>query len=192
MKVWKDYKNPKITADFMKIALSSYFRFKNQYKMVCTEFLLKDVIAYDMKDKFVEVEVKISMVDFHKDKQKPKHKKYLSTRTKKDKQPTLFYYAFPAEMYKEYKEEIIKQIDEINPKYGILVVDNINSVTCIRSAKQLHEKELTKRLSTEIIARLSSENINLRKKVYDFKQESKKEKQVKMKRTDVDGLFENM
>ena len=177
MKVWKDYKNPKITADFMKIALSSYFRFKNQYKMDCTEFLLKDVIAYDMKDKFVEVEVKISMVDFHKDKQKPKHKKYLSTRTKKDKQPTLFYYAFPAEMYKEYKEEIIKQIDEINPKYGILVVDNINSVTCIRSAKQLHEKELTKRLSTEIIARLSSENINLRKKVYDFKQENKKLKQ---------------
>ena len=38
--------------------------------MVCTEFLLKDVVAYDMKDKFVEVEVKISMVDFHKDKQK--------------------------------------------------------------------------------------------------------------------------
>ena len=71
-------------------------------------------------------------------------------------------------------------------------MDNINSVTCIRIAKQLHEKELTKRLSTEIIARLSSENINLRKKVYDFKQESKKEKQVKMKRTDVDGLFENM
>ena len=59
----------------------------------------------------------------------------------------------------------------------ILVVDNINSVTCIRSAKQLHEKELTKRLSTEIIARLSSENINLRKKVYDFKQENKKLKQ---------------
>ena len=126
MKVWKDYKNPKITADFMKIALSSYFRFKNQYKMVCTEFLLKDVIAYDMKDKFVEVEVKISMVDFHKDKQKPKHKKYLSTRTKKDKQPTLFYYAFPAEMYKEYKEEIIKQIDEINPKYSIISVGKNN------------------------------------------------------------------
>lgn len=176
MKVWKDYKNPKITADFMKIALTSYFRFKKQYKMVCTEFLLKDVIAYNMKDKFIEVEVKISMVDFHKDKSKPKHKKYLSTRTKKDKQPTLFYYAFPTEMYNQNKKEIDKQIEEINPKYGIILVSNLNTVSCARPAEQLHTKELNSKLTTEIIARLSSENINLRKKVYDFKQEKKKDK----------------
>lgn len=173
MKIWKDYKNPEITTDFMKVALTSYFRFQKQYKMVCTEFLLKDVVAYDMKDKLIEVEVKISMVDFYKDKSKPKHKKYSSTRTKKDKQPTYFYYAFPYDMYWQNQEEIEKQISELNTKYGILLVKNITQVDCLQVAKRLHDKELNKKLSTEIVARLSSENINLRKKLYDFKQKEK-------------------
>ena len=66
----------------IKLALLEYYRYKRNY--VCTtEFQLfsgvSDVVSYDLKKNLIDIEVKISKVDFKADFKKRKHYIYTNT-----------------------------------------------------------------------------------------------------------------
>lgn len=162
----------KITSDFMKIVVASYYRFKLHYYYTCTEYDFMDVCACNGK-KFVEIECKISLSDLKKDKLKPKHLFY--SGQKKSKYATIpnrFYYCITREMYEN--EKCLKFIEELNPNYGIFIVENWREPIRVKEAKNLHQENVNQNTIDDIIKRITSENIGLRKKLY--KQKNDKEK----------------
>ena len=158
--------NEEIDANYMKIAVQSFFRYKKQYKLTCTEYCYKDVVAFKGSD-FIEVEVKISKSDLKADLHKPKHKKYVKgSETQKANYPNEFYYAFPKELYQD--EEVKEIVEKLNPKYGIIIVKDIYDVMIVKFATKLHDIKFRTTLKDDVIARLTSENINLRQKLYNI------------------------
>ena len=72
-------------------------------------------------------------------------------------------------MYED--EECVKFIEKLNPKYGIMVVGELGQIFIKKGAMFLHKEKLQERDKERIIARLSSENICLRQKLYDIRNE---------------------
>lgn len=162
-----------INSDYMKIIVASYYRFILQNKYTCTEFERMDVCTCN--DKYmIEIEIKVTKSDLKNEK---KHKLKKHSRYSTGKQiinkyiiPNKYYICIPDYMLDKDKE-YQKIIEDLNPKYGIMVIrhDNPTQPFEIKSAEFLHKKEVTQEIKDQIIKRMSSENIGLRQKLYDLK-----------------------
>ena len=153
----------------MLIDLMGYFRFKRGFSLVCSEFDGMD-LAVIGNETYIEVEIKISKSDLLRDKKKDKHRSYREPRSLHNywSAPNKFYYAVPPEMV-EYTESFIA---ELNPKYGIIRVTS-TEVFMAKSAKKLHGDKPNNASKNCAVARLSSENIGLRQKLWALKRDMK-------------------
>ena len=149
----------KITSLEIKHAVMEYFRFKRQW-ICASECMDNDVMA--ITDKYnIEVEIKITKYDLWKgEARKSKHKQYASISTTRNYGfssyvPNKFYICIPENL----KEEAIKWVQEINPKYGIIEY-KWGNVYIIKKA-QILRKEFNKIFEKAIMMRVCSENIGL-------------------------------
>lgn len=162
----------KITSDFMKIVVASYYRFRLHYYHTCTEYDFMDVCCCNGK-KLVEIECKISKSDLKKDKEKKKHLYYCGQKKSKYATvPNRFYYCITRKMYED--KECVQFIEDLNPNYGIFIVENWREPIRVKEAKNLHTNNVTQKLIEDIIKRITSENIGLRKKLYAIKNDKEK------------------
>lgn len=156
--------NKNVTSLQIKYALMYYFRFKRQW-LCASECNDNDVMAITDKD-IIDVEIKISKYDLWKgEAKKSKHKFYSDIENpyweyRRRLMPNRFYICVPLDLEDEAK----KWVEEINPKYGIIIYHPkrhvINSITMAKTARTLN-KEVFKGLEKDIMMRVCSENIGL-------------------------------
>ena len=156
----------KITSDLMKVVISSYYRYKLRYVYTCTEIQEKDVAACN-GTYLTEIETKISLSDLKRDAKKPKHKKYKGGIKTYLTIPNYFYFAITFDMYKDGKS--VKWIEDNFPDYGIMYVVNKVEPRIIKRPTMLHKNKVGQKELSAMIARITSENICLRKKLYELK-----------------------
>lgn len=159
---------PKKNSDYFKIVVASYFRFVSHYIYTCTEYEYMDVCACN-SNYITEIECKISRSDLKKELLKDKHEYYsFSKKSKHVIVPNRYYIAIPFDMYDDETKDFI---NELNPLYGIMVVkDNEDYPIIVKEAKKLHNEKVSPKILEEIIRRMSSENISLRKKLVKLKE----------------------
>lgn len=160
-------------ADYLKIVVGSYYRFKQHYAYTCTEFEYMDVCACN-GNFLTEIECKISKRDLLKEFDKPKHCYYsgqLKSRTKII--PNRFYIAVPEKLFDEHIEHLINQL---NPKYGIILVNHTTEPRIYKNSGYLHNNKVKQDVIDGIVKRLSSECIGLREKLYDERYINKNKK----------------
>lgn len=161
-----------INSDYMKIVVASFYRYNRGFKYVCTEFKKIDVCASEGSS-LIEIECKISKSDLKKELKKKKHDYYSFKKKRKSVIiPNKYYIAITQEMAKD--KECFEIINKLNDKYGIIVVESWRCISFEKYAKKLHDDIIKIDDKDKIISRLSSENITLRKKLYDFKKDNKK------------------
>lgn len=162
-----------VNSDYMKIVVASHYRYKLSYKYVCTEFDFMDVCACNGRS-LIEIECKISKSDLKKEIKKPKHLYY--SGQKKSKYaiiPNKYYIAITKEMSED--EEVLDFIEKLNPNYGIIAIKSWRDILFYKNAKTLKKEAVTDKIKEGIVARISSENLTLRKKIYDIKYTQKKD-----------------
>lgn len=165
-------------AENIKILIMSEYRFGKQYKYVASECHHADVLVSNGKHIY-EFEVKISKSDLKKELtcgSKIKKHKFYKGELKKYRQyirPNRFYYVVPYSMLdsKDKRAEIIEIINTINSDYGLIAVYDNKFIQNIRLAKMLHNIKVKSCFLEKIVARVSSENIGLKKKIYEYKLE---------------------
>lgn len=156
-----------INSDYMKIVVASFYRYNRGFSYVCTEFKNMDICASDGMS-LIEIECKISKSDLKNELKKIKHSYYnFKKRNNRIVIPNQYYIAITKDMFKD--KECVEIINKLNDKYGIIVVESWKYISFEKYAKKLHDKNINEKKLQEIIARLSSENIILRKHVYDYK-----------------------
>ena len=69
----------------------------------------------------------------------------------------------------------VKWIEEHCPMYGIMWIRDWREPIIIKKPTMLNKNKVGQNILDDIIKRISSENIGLRKKLYDLKQDIKKE-----------------
>jgi len=163
-------------AEELKFLVMCYWRFARQHYLVATEYDYGscDVISVSAHGKTVcETEVKISVADLKKEKQKPKHVKvafgnnFLISRYVHE-----FYFAMPAHMAELDRVRLI--CDGRFPYAGILAVEPYEDflkhsqgiytnppVRCVKHATQLQPQELTKEELMRIAKGMSNSFCNL-------------------------------
>ena len=186
--------NVLINSNMIKIVVASYYRYQLGYKYVCTEYnmdqlkkIIMDICISDGK-KVIEVEVKTSYYDLVADKEKKiwinrakgkyqeKHKLYSGEQTnKKIYAPNYFYFAITEDMLNDKKS--IKFIEDNFSQYGIMYVQDWREPHIIKKPTMLNKNKVGENILNSILMRISSENIGLRKKLYELKLSIKKEKQ---------------
>lgn len=166
-------KNIIINSDMMKIVIASHFRYRLKYKYTCTEYNFMDVCACNKK-KLTEIEVKISKSDLKNDSKKWKHSFYSGEYKKGGRKiiPNKFYYAITDKLYRD--PECVKFIKNLNENYGIIVISDWREPYFAKRAKSLHTFNIEEKFLNKIIDRITSENICLRKKLYELKLKFKK------------------
>jgi hypothetical protein len=123
---------------------------------------MADLLAIGTHRQLIEVEVKISIADFHKDQEKEKHQAYRKMKKleyhqigesyfggRRLKEPAeyptnLFYFAVPYELGRQ----VAAECDELYPYAGVLGFRKVQyywlpSVRSFRKAKQLSKKKLS-------------------------------------------------
>ena len=116
-----------VKADSIKAAVASYWRYTRQCPLVALEAssMLKawrdggqaDVLAVTKDRHLIEVEVKLTISDFRRDRQKMKHRNF---RDGLVKYPTrLFYFAVP----KELANKVSLLCDQLYPYAGVIGCD---------------------------------------------------------------------
>lgn len=178
-----DYKIEK-NSDYLKIIVASYFRFRRNCDVVCTEFEMSpknraDVVA--VKDgMLIEVECKTSKADLKNEfstatKQKKHFSFYnLSHKSKYYPVPNYYYIIITKEMAKD--NEVIGLIHQLNPGYGILIEDGWQFPPISKyQAKKIHDNKVSDAIVKKIYQRLCTDNITLRRKFLLSKQKIKKE-----------------
>lgn len=175
MGIWKKPEKIIINSDLIKVVVASYYRFKMRYFYTCTEYEQMDVCVCNGKY-LTEIEVKISHSDLKADAKKTKHKYYSGEKKSKYKLvPNYFYYAITKELYNDGKS--IKYIEENYASYGIMYVQDWREPIIIKRPTMLNKNKVGENILNSILMRISSENIGLRKKLYELKLSIKKEKQ---------------
>lgn len=146
----------------MQIETMAYFRYKKQHDYVATEVRDMDVLSRTDDDRYYECEIKRSKSDLTNDKRKPKHKQYTMPRYH-NSTPNFFYYV----VTKELVDDAIKHVEEVNPKYGVLLWEPAYytrngvmepNISVVRRPKDLLEKSNRTNgvLLESIIRRMSS------------------------------------
>jgi hypothetical protein len=180
MAIWKKLNKTIINSDMVKIVVASYYRFKMRYFYTCTEYENMDVCACNGKY-LTEIEVKISYSDLKADAKKTKaygklkHDFYSGKNNSKYVLvPNYFYYCITEEMYDDGKS--LKWIKENYPNYGIMWVKDWREPIITKRPTMLNKNKVGENILNSILMRISSENIGLRKKLYELKLSIKKEK----------------
>lgn len=170
-----------INSDMIKIVVCSYFRYKIRNFFTCTEYNFCDIVTCNSKY-LTEIEVKISYSDLKADSKKTKaygklkHDFYSGkNKSKYVLVPNYFYYCITKEMYDD--EKSIKWINENYPNYGIMYVRDWREPIITKRPTMLNKNKVGENILNSILMRISSENIALRKKLYELKLSIKKEKQ---------------
>src|SRR5574344_191561 len=180
MAIWKKPNKIIINSDMMKIVLASYYRYTLRYLYTCTEFEQMDICACNGKY-LTEIEAKISYSDLKADSKKTKaygklkHDFYSGkNKSKYVLVPNYFYYCITEEMYDDGKS--VKWIKENYPNYGIMWVKDWREPIITKRPTMLNKNKVGSKILESILKRISSENIGLRKKLYELKLSIKKEK----------------
>jgi len=178
------YKKPEkiiINSDLIKVVVASYYRFKMRYFYTCTEYEHMDVCACNGRY-LTEIEVKISHSDLKADTKKTKtygkakHDFYSGKcKSKYVLVPNYFYYCLSYDLYNDGKS--VKYIEDTYPQYGIMYVQDWREPHIIKKPTMLNKNKVGENVLNSILMRISSENIGLRKKLYELKLSIKKEKQ---------------
>lgn len=139
----------KITADSIKASVASYWRYIRQYPLVALEANCQleafndggqaDVLAVTKDRHLIEVEVKLSIGDLRRDKNKLKHRSF---RDNLVKYPTrLFYFAVPRELANKVK----LLCDQLYPYAGVIGSNGLGEydVEIYREPKALWGGKLT-------------------------------------------------
>lgn len=164
-----------INSDFMKIVVASHYRYKLNYKYTCTEYNFMDVCACNGRS-MIEIECKITKADLKNEIKKDKHLYYSGKKKSKYKIiPNRYYIAITKEMFDD--GEVIDFINKLNSNYGIIVVKNWQEPYFFKPAKWLNQNIISDKEKDKIVARISSENISLRRKIYDNKISKKKDEE---------------
>jgi len=161
----------------LKLALLQYYRFKRQW--VCVdEFDGMDVVA-DTGKHIIEVEVKVSRQDLLRGEsnKKWKHDNYKQLHHV-NYIPNKYYFCVPCCLEKD----ALKYAHELNPKYGVIVFDNLSfedyiyrtgllprhedSLKTVRVAHVLHGNYKQKN-SWLIAKRASSKLITMMENIYN-------------------------
>jgi hypothetical protein len=149
----------KDNAEELKFLVMCYWRFARQHYLVALEYEYgsADVISVSSSGLSVcETEVKISIADLKKEKQKPKHiKDPFGSKSLRRGYVREFYFAMPSHMAELDQVRLI--CDGRFPYAGILSIEPYESflelprgvytlppVKCIKRAKPLQPKELTR------------------------------------------------
>lgn len=149
----------------IKCALLNYFRFERQY--ICVDECFSGFREYadvlvDTGKAFREIEIKTSKADLLKDKKKKKHDIYKGKHKfyKPEWGVNYFYICVPREL-KEYAE---KWIEEVNPKYGLIIYWQVDigykdvkadKLLICRTPRKLHSG-YNEKLKLSMVKRLSS------------------------------------
>jgi len=165
-----------VTTSFdLKLAVLQYYRFGRQ--CVCVDECSGADVIVDTGKEIIEVEVKISKRDLiYGERYKVnKHYSYRTGVSSYTHRPNRFLFCVPSFLLENAK----KVVQELNPKYGILIFDkehfekrvnagkdvNHQKYICIaRSAKKLHNKyfgnlrwTVSKRISAKLISVMQSD-----------------------------------
>jgi len=151
-----------VTSNQIKTALIWYCRFKRQW--VCAPEVDFNCgwadILFDTGTAIGEIEVKVSKGDLWNGEAK-KSKHFRVQHANK------FYICVPEDL----KEEAVKWVEQINPKYGIMLFDRWKDIVVIRTARQLaieydseYRTKILKRLSSMVYFFMKRNQINLEEK----------------------------
>ena len=153
-----------MNSEDIKTAALCWLRWGRQYPFVATEVgrWSADVLGAT-KTTMTEVEVKISKSDLKADFVKPKHKFYAEISPLYRGAgwlPNQMYFAVPEEL----QEFALTALQEKNPKYGLLVfkegLPNGHNLTCMRTAKKLHQASPSPKVLEQFVLRMGSEICN--------------------------------
>lgn len=171
---------PIITAEELKIIVMCYWRFSRGCPIVAMEFSYgeSDVISVTRNAMAIETEVKTSVRDLKRDRQKPKHltmeRDMDFTRGKPAEFPYIravrvhyFYFAVPAQI----KEKALPAVEELYPYAGLLAVqpaDNYSwdrwvspAVSAVRKAHRFNKPKLTPEQVMDIARGMSTTTCRL-------------------------------
>jgi len=166
----------KVNAEELKLLVMCYWRFARQHYLVATEYDYgaADVISVSASGLEVcETEVKISVADLKKEKQKPKHiKGAFGDKYFRHRYIHEFYFAMPSHMAELDQVRLI--CDGRFPYAGILAVEPYEEflkhpegiytappVKCVKHAKPLQPQELTREELMRIAKGMSNSFCNL-------------------------------
>lgn len=164
-------------AEEIKFLVMCYWRFARQHYLVATEYsgyCIADVISVSASGREVcETEVKISVADLKKEKQKPKHiKDAFGNKLFRGQFIHKFYFAMPSSMAELDQVRLI--CDGRFPYAGILSIEPYEDflkdsrgiygpppVKCVKHAQPLQPEELTKEELMRISRGMSNSFCNL-------------------------------
>src|SRR5574344_2438022 len=175
----KKSENITVNSDMIKVVVASYYRFQRLYIYTTTEFEQMDICACNEKY-LTEIEVKISYSDLKADSKKTKaygklkHDFYSGkNKSKYVLVPNYFYYCITYELYSDGKS--VKYIEEHYPNYGIMWIRDWREPIIIKKPTMLNKNKVGQNILNDILKRVSSENIGLRKRLYNLKESIKKD-----------------
>lgn len=138
-----------IKADSIKASVAAHWRYGHQYPLVALEANCRleafsdggqaDVLAVSKDGYLTEVEVKMTIADFRRDRNKMKHRNFKDNLVS---YPThLFYFAVP----KELANKVKLLCDQLYPYAGVIGSNGLDQydVTIYREAKPLWGTKLT-------------------------------------------------
>ena len=160
-----------MTSNDLKTAVLYYCRFKRSWMYIATEVgtYFADVLALNDKH-LIEFETKISLSDFKKDFEKiEKHADYMKGEIPDWKNrgclPNKMFYVVP----KDLTDKCLPLLDDQKSKYRLIECskpydNSIGHLTIVKKAALLHNEPLSKETILTVVARMSSELVNLRLK----------------------------
>ncbi len=150
----------------LKCALLSYFRYKRQY--ICVDecnsgFNEQADVLVDTGTLFLEIEIKVSKADLCAEKNKTKHKAFKGDYINKFNmhvKPEWGANKFSLCVPEELKDYALKWIEEVNPKYGLIIYLNNSRVwedrlQFVKNARFIH-KEYNEKKRIIMMDRLAS------------------------------------
>lgn len=161
-----------MNADHIKNVLLAYYRYERQIQFVATECWDCDVVAYDPKSGIlIEIEVKTSYDDYKAEFLKTKYKRvggdheaYCLHRLGsyfglKRASPHLKYFAAPDPL----AEKIITDLDSQSSPFGVITIPSRGLPSVSKRARKLVHGIMTEEGVKELVARMSSELITVRR-----------------------------
>jgi len=163
--LFKKTLDPRYTADELKLVLMKWWRFDRRHDLIATEVgrgINADALGIDIADpargEITEFEVKVDFEDMKADRDKPKHKRYLITKS--GLIPDYFYYVVPETLESRAK----RWLEDTNCPYGLIVYCRCSQAlyrykTCPKLCSSLEKRaELFRQLCCRASSQLISNN----------------------------------